>query len=112
MTHGFGNESAEPHETLEWMVRSSPGFIFVDSLPTPDPRAGKIERGDRVVLHPKGYPQDEEVSVRVDQPASDGPMSGVITYAPGAQAREDSRLARGTRVEFEERHVFRLAKAT
>ena len=104
---GHGRESMNP----EWQIRPYETPAFVQDVVSPHPRAGIIVIGDNAILHLKDEP-GEDVCVRVTQTGPDGRMLGVISRANRIGARGDGRLAKGASVEFEEKHVFRLEKAT
>jgi hypothetical protein len=95
----------------EWQIRTYETPAFVQDVVSPHPRASIIDIGDNVILHLKDEPE-EGVCVRVTQAGPGGRMLGVIARANRIGARGDGRLAKGASVEFEEKQVFRLEKAT
>jgi hypothetical protein len=96
----------------EWQNRPYETPAFVQDVGSPHPRASRlIDIGDNVILHRKDEP-GEDVCVRVTQADPGGRMLGVIARANRIGARGDGRLAKGVSVEFEEKQVFRLEKAT
>jgi hypothetical protein len=96
----------------EWHVRPYEPLSVIKEVVRPHPRADRIDCGDNVILRLKNDQSGEDVCVRVTQLMSGGRMAGVISRANRMSARGDRRLAKGTPVEFEETHVFRLEKAT
>jgi hypothetical protein len=96
----------------EWPVRPYKTFAFVQDMVSPQPRASIIQIGDNVSLHLLEDESGEDVCVCVTQIAPNGRMLGVISRANRRGPRGDGRLATGAPVEFEEKQVFRMDKAT
>lgn len=97
--------------TTEWEVRPYRTPAFVGDVVNPHPKAGEIEIGDNLILHPKGEP-DEDVCVHLTEGDPGGKMLGVVARANRMGASGDKRFAKGASVAFEEKHVFRLEKTT
>ena len=97
----------------KWHIRPYERWAFVRDVQHPHPRAGIIDAGDNVILYLADDDSKEDLCVRVEPPVAPGArMTGVISRANQMGSRGDSTLAVGTSVEFEEKHVFRLEKAT
>src|SRR6266850_796715 len=96
----------------EWHIRPYEPLSVAQEVVRPHPRTDIIDIGDNVILRLKNDESGEDVCVRVTQVTPGGGMAGVIASANRMSARGDRRLAKDTSVEFEEKHVFRLEKAT
>ena len=97
----------------KWRIRPYERWAFVQDVQHPHPRAGIIDADDNVILYLADDDSEEDVCVRVEPPVSPGArMIGVISRTNQMGSRGDSTLAGGISVEFEEKHVFRLEKAT
>jgi hypothetical protein len=96
---------------LEWQVRPYEPPTSIQDVVSPHPRSGIIDIGDNIILHLETEPT-VDVYVRVIQADSNGRMLGVIARANRIGARGESSVATGTSVEFEEKHVFCLEKAS
>src|SRR5258708_33304576 len=91
----------------EWQTRTYEKPVFVQDANSH--QRANIDVDYTVILK---YMSGEDVWVGMIQTGPGGRMQGMISRANRIGARGDRRLAKNATVEFEEKQVFRLEKAT